>query len=156
MNTHEIASGLSDVDSFIGAFPSNHIPQVLDRPAAYVINTAPAPDEYGGDHWVAIILKDNSHGEYFDSFGMPPIEHNIAFFITRMCPNGYKFSNKMIQSRSSAMCGLYCIDYIRQRLVQGVSFKTYLSSFNTDYKANDDSVVNRQSWLLSAQRLSLD
>ena len=156
MYSDEIQAMLSDVDGFVGVFPSNHLPNVGHRPASFVVNTAPIPDKYGGDHWVAVILKQNSKGEYFDSFGLPPLEHNIADYINKTCSNGYKYSMKMIQGRSSSLCGLYCVDFIRQRLVHKKGFDAYLAGFNTDFKANDRLVVCRQSWQSFAPQLLSD
>lgn len=153
MNNLEIDKLLSNVDGFVGTFPSNCIPAVQFRPAAYVVNTAPIPDEYGGDHWVAIILNKGAKGEYFDSFGLAPIEYSISKFMSDSCPNGYTFTTKMIQSPRSSVCGLYCIDYIRERLLNKTSKSDYLASFKSDFNANDSLVIVRQPWQLFARLL---
>lgn len=153
MFSDQIEQLLSDVPGFAGVYPSNHIPVVKRRPAAYVINTAPVPDRYGGDHWVAIILKHSGKGEYFDSFGLPPIEHDIVDFLKTTCYSSITYSNQMIQSPASSACGLYCVDYIRSRLLNHQSKSQFLSMYKTDFKANDQLVADRLSCLLFAQQL---
>lgn len=152
MYSDQIDELLSDVPGYVGVYPSNHILPPKHRPAAYVVNTAPVPDKYGGDHWVAIILKGGGKGEYFDSFGLPPIEHDISTFLGANC-HTFTYSTQRIQSRGSSVCGLYCVDYIRARLVDRTTKAKYLSMYKTDLKANDKLVVDRLSCLLSARLL---
>ena len=163
MNTGQINECLREVRGFQGTFPCNMIRPARRRPAFYVINTARVDknskcDKQGvvkGKHWVVVVCKSNGKGMYFDSFGMPPSQPEITRFINEMNPKGYKFSSQMIQSPLSAVCGTYCIDFVRF-VASGGSMKKYLSLFKTDLNLNDRRVVHRVTCQSSAQlRLSL-
>ena len=146
MNTGQIMKKLDCIDSFVGAFPCNMIQEVTTRPAAYVVNTAPYhrvnKKIAEGKHWVAIILKEGSKGEYFDSFGLPPSGNYLTSFVSRFCRNGFVFNSTMLQSPLSQICGVWCCDFLIQRS-EGTSMAQYVESFTSDLDANDRTVVER-------------
>lgn len=153
MNTFEIDQCLSHIKSFNGTFPCNAISLFI--PGYYVINTAPlfpnATSVDGvvkGEHWVAINVKENGTGQYFDSLGQPPSNRYITEFLGFMCPQGYKYSRRMLQNPLSRACGVYCIDFIMQ-MDDGGSFSSYINRFSRDLEANDHFVVARATCRLS-------
>lgn len=148
MLTNEIDLLLSDINDFIGTFACNRIPDVIQRPAFFVVNTAPLPEKphrkiITGEHWVAIRLSDHEN-EYFDSFGEPPSQPNIVEYLAKQ-GKVLQHSTQMIQHPLSDTCGVYCIDYVRERS-NNVSFRKYLSFFTADQDANDRKVVDRVTW----------
>ena len=59
---------------FIGVYAADQLPHFIHTfPAAIIINTDPS--HKSGEHWVAIYIANTGHGEYMDSYGLPPIYH---------------------------------------------------------------------------------
>ena len=57
---------------FIGVFPRDKLPKdIEDTFSALIVNTDSSSEK--GEHWIAIIIFPNHTGEYFDSFGLPPL-----------------------------------------------------------------------------------
>ena len=138
MNTIEITRSLSHVKEFIGAFPRDSIPVVGQRPAYFVVNTD--SNNEPGEHWVAMALLPEGKGEYFDSFGFPPLHEDIQNYIKGTCPNSFKYSNKTIQSPQSNFCGIYCIAFIISKN-RNIKFRDYIANFTCDLKKNDHKVL---------------
>ena len=59
-----------------------------------------------GQHWIAIHVDDNGHGEYFDSFWRAPDEHFEAY-MNRHCTR-WTFNREQLQSIISSSCGYHC------------------------------------------------
>lgn len=82
MDTGQLRAVLSQSlgSSFAGVYPRDLIPHQL-RPyeKAIVVNTD--PHDRPGMHWVCLYL--NTPIEYFDSYGLPPLHHEIRDFIAR-------------------------------------------------------------------------
>jgi hypothetical protein len=75
MNTAEITRALEQdpitSKSFLGVFPSDKLPQTLDKhPCGFVVNTDPSSKP--GMHWVAFYFPSEGEGEFFDSYGQSP------------------------------------------------------------------------------------
>ena len=75
MNTAEITRALEQdpitSKSFLGVFPSDKLPQPLDKhPCGFVANTDPSSKP--GMHWVAFYFPSEGEGEFFDSYGRSP------------------------------------------------------------------------------------
>lgn len=162
MITSEINKCLRGVTTYVGAFACNQIPEPARLPAAFVVNTAPltATDQrsrasvVSGKHWVVIILHDGNKAEYFDSFGVPPCQSNIVEYLANHS-NKLKFNSRMLQDPLSSTCGVWCIDYIIQRMKMKVPMRKYLSSFTGDPAISDRLVVERVTCGLSARQRSL-
>jgi len=73
MNTLEINNSLKKFKTFLGAFPKDKLPKTR-KPCGLIINTDSSNNP--GEHWVAI-YTDNNCSEYFDSFGLPPLQEEI-------------------------------------------------------------------------------
>ncbi|KAJ8050089.1 hypothetical protein HOLleu_03153 [Holothuria leucospilota] len=89
MNANQIAHALlSDSlpkTSFQGVFASDPLRELQPNyPCSLVINLDPS--HLPGSHWVAVFISKERHGEYFDSYGLPPSTLSaINTFMNRAC-----------------------------------------------------------------------
>ena len=98
---------------------------IKERPMAIVVNT----DKSGtiGEHWVAVYLMQDSKGEYFDSFGLPPLHLDVLEFLNTKCPMGWCYSNVTLQEYEDTICGNLCVCFHRYRL-GGISYISFLKN----------------------------
>ena len=124
---------------FKGVFPRDvlqHLPVNSRHPSAYIINTASHNEP--GEHWVAVWLH-GGRGEYFDSYGLPPIKEHIEKFMKKHC-RYYQWNRRVLQGILSNTCGHYCLYYILQK-ARGHSMDRICARFNTfSHYANDKRV----------------
>ena len=66
-------------DSFRGVYSRNELPIRAPTTSLYVCNTD--PNHKPGEHWVTIYINNDRRGEYFDSFGMPPLFDEFVTFL---------------------------------------------------------------------------
>ena len=111
MNTVQIREALKQdpitSKKFCGVFPSDKLPQTVDRyPCGFVANTDPSSEP--GTHWVAFYFPSEQKGEFFDSYGQPPEQYRDSFgdFLE---PYEWQFNTRRLQSAWSDVCGQYCI-----------------------------------------------
>lgn len=145
MNTRQVNAYLNRINNFVGTFPCNFIPDPKHLPAYYVVNLSRySPSVIGsqGSHWVAIVVKNNKRGIYFDCSGMPPCQDDVVNFLEQHCPLGVTTNNQTIQNPTSDVCGVYCIDFITAH-AKGISLRRYLQSFSSSFSLNDQTVVDR-------------
>ena len=122
---------------FKGVFASNELPKfVSSYPAAFILNTQPRSKS--GEHWVAIFLNAKYNGEYFDSYGFPPMNQNVIRFLKRNTAK-WTYSKKVLQNPISLMCGGFCI-YFLVKKSQGQSLRYILSTFKNNAVENDNKV----------------
>ena len=119
MQSSEIRQKFMKDKTFIGCFPFDKLPPLPEKlPAKLIINTGASSTD--GEHWVALLLKPKSCF-YFDSFGVPILNHEIHKFLQKK----YKkvtFSSLCIQDYRSDKCGEFCIIFLKNVS----SKKTYL------------------------------
>ena len=119
MQSSEIRQNFMKDKTFIGCFPFDKLPAFPEKlPAKLIINTGASSTE--GEHWVALLLKPKSCF-YFDSFGIPILNHEIHKFLKKK----YKkvtFSTLCVQDYRSNKCGEFCIIFLKNVS----SKKTYL------------------------------
>ena len=119
MQSSEIRQKFMKDKTFIGCFPFDKLPAFPEKlPAKLIINTGASSTE--GEHWVALLLKPKSCF-YFDSFGIPILNHEIHKFLQKK----YKkvtFSTLCVQDYRSNKCGEFCIIFLKNVN----SKKTYL------------------------------
>ena len=119
MQSSEIRQKFIKDKTFIGCFPFDKLPAFPEKlPAKLIINTGASSTE--GEHWVALLLKPKSCF-YFDSFGIPILNHEIHKFLQKK----YKkvtFSTLCVQDYRSNKCGEFCIIFLKNVS----SKKTYL------------------------------
>ncbi len=99
-----------------GVFASNTLPATVTQfPSAFIVNTQPLP--LPGEHWVAFIVFDSFHGEFFDSLGKSPADYNpdIQNFFNKNKMH-CTFKTIPLQPYYSDWCGLYVLVYLIARL----------------------------------------
>jgi len=117
MFTRQISNALGS-DPYVsphfgGVFPCDKLPDAVPRfPYCAVANTEPAGE--AGEHWVAYYFDEHGNGEYFDSYGCPPINSDLLAFLIM---NGYTYrcNSVQLQGFGSSVCGQYCIAYLARR-----------------------------------------
>jgi len=141
MDTIQISNILSTdcnlAITFSGVYASDRLPLNCEQPAAIVANTD--PHDKPGSHWVAFYLEGGV-GEYFDSFGLPPININFLNFLNRNCKR-WNYNADDFQSLGSTVCGHYCIWYLSQK-AKGRSLAEIQRDFCPDNKKNDKKVAS--------------
>lgn len=133
MDSLEIYDQLKHLDCFIGVYPRDIIPEIETYPAAIVFNTDSSKEL--GTHWIAIYFDQNRKGEYFDSFGLPPLFPEFIDFLNNNSRSW--FHNPVtLQSIDSTSCGLYCIKYIQYRC-EGKSYCEFIKQFHRNSNINE-------------------
>ena len=105
-------------------------PDVLYRPALYIVNTLHSMDS-GIGHWLCLVFPDVSMGNtglFFDSLGKcisyyPP---RIKRFFQRNCSNFIQTVTIPIQQHFSIRCGEFCL-YFAGMLAKGVHINHILN-----------------------------
>ena len=123
---------------FQGVFPRNHIPPHPHPPVGYVLNTDPC--DRPGEHWVVVFLDRDGQGEYFDSYGLPPVSPRITRWLTETTRR-WTWNPQTLQSDSTAVCGQYCLYYALQR-ARDVPMSQIVSLFEGPPSDNDVMVYD--------------
>lgn len=123
---------------FKGVFAANKLPSYSlekKKTFSYIANT----DNYGesGEHWVGFYFPLKGKPEYFDSYGLPPL--NDEFFVF-MGKNSYLYNNITLQAPMSNTCGYYCIYYLCERM-KGLNPYTIISVFDENRPYFNDMFV---------------
>lgn len=139
MDSLDIYKALSkSVKHFKGVFPLDKLPSSFSLPAIFVINLD--THKQPGSHWIAISITDSGHGEYFDSYGIPPLKHKLIFFL-RMHTIHWKYNKIRLQGSISNVCGQYCCVYALCR-GQNIPMKIFTSKFSrSDFCVNDKKII---------------
>ena len=119
---------------FCGVIPIDKLPiSKVKRPCSYIINTHES--QKPGEHWYALYIPRRGYIEYFDSYGIKPINHQIYSFFHA---NGSKYIyNKIkLQGVKSTNCGLFSAFFIYFRC-RGYSMKQYIKFFASNKLHND-------------------
>ena len=117
MNTSQLEKALKCDEvagpSFRGVFACNLLPvHVSTFPASFVANTDTSDEK--GEHWVAFYFDHDGNAEYFDSYGIPPLNDHLEHFFNNNGKN-HKHNTVQLQGLNSTVCGQYCIAYIAKR-----------------------------------------
>jgi hypothetical protein len=138
MDSITIRRFLKNANNFVGVFPRDLIPNnITKRPVSLIVNTDTS--DKPGEHWVAIYLNENGSGEYFDSYGLPPLFDEFYFFLNTTCPLGWAYNKITLQCLSCITCGHYCVLYLKLRNL-GYSYCDFISLFSYDLNKNDEIV----------------
>ena len=133
MNTIQIDSILKkNCPHFKGVYARNRLPRRLNVPCALVCNTD--PDTLEGEHWIAVHIDGEGHGEYYDPFGFPPTKSVFTNFMDRQC-RSWTYNDVRVQHFHSLVCGQHCIFYIVQRC-KGKTMSDITSLLKKDFHAN--------------------
>jgi len=128
MDIKQIFCTLRNVRSFLGVFPSDHLPQSVSQSGTVIINADPQTEKVS--HWLAVLFRPKSASSYyFDSYGFVPLVPDIQAFIRRNSTVS-NYNKKQLQGLTSNVCGKYCglfALYTRTRVIRRVN----LSDFST-------------------------
>ena len=116
MVTKEINKLLIDEKNYIGTFARDLLPNNLPlrRKAGLIVNTD--THDLPVEHWIAIYLDGNGRGEYFDSYGLPPLHKEFIDFMRKNCRLGWCWNLVTLQCLTCITCGQYCLIYIKLTL----------------------------------------
>ena len=108
---------------FQGVYSSDTLPRkkIKTRPCAMVVNTD--QEHEPGSHWSAIFLDDDGTGEYFDSYGIPPLSRHVLDFLNKQTNNNWTFNTRQLQGAYTTLCGGYCIFYIMYKCRYNLSME---------------------------------
>ena len=141
MNSSELEQALYQHPAtrqlFEGVYPRDCLPKDVKYPSGIICNTDPASQP--GEHWICIYVDHYGVGEYFDSFGLPPLFKEFKKYLTEYCVS-WIFNDKTIQSITSNVCGLYCMYYLIMRS-KGFTMRELMKVFSDDCVSNDKIVV---------------
>lgn len=124
---------------FRGVFPCNRLPKNLKQgiPHALIINLD--PHNKPGSHWVALYISSRGKAVFFDSFGIPPLNHYIYSFIQKN--SRISIHNSMvIQSLTTETCGLYCIHFIKG-MCRGSTLREICQYFDPRSPQRNDRII---------------
>ena len=131
-------------EAFVGIYPHYWLPRahVSLRPASMLVNMH--LHNQPGEHWLAILLADQNHAEFFDLYGYPP---NNALFpeIIMSClkhnTTDAAFQRKQLQHSLSMACGYHCVVFLHHRNT-GLPFEQLLKLYSNDLVQNDQMVMH--------------
>ena len=148
METQEINRLLIVEKNYIGMFSRDLLPSNLPlrRKAGLIVNTD--THDLPGEHWIAIYLDGNGRGEYFDSYGLPPLHKEFIDFMRKNCPLGWCWNSVTLQCLTCITCGQYCLIYIKLTL-NNYSLCDYISLFTFNRNKNDLIIKNLVKLLFS-------
>src|SRR5277367_1196450 len=119
---------------FCGVMPIDYLPKnKVKRPCSYIINTDKST--LPGRHWFAIYLPKQGNIEYFDSFGIKPMNHEVYDFM-KINGNKWSYNKIQIQDTGSSSCGKICALYICYRS-KGLTQKDFVNLFSVNKKLNE-------------------
>lgn len=140
MNSKDINKILKNCTGYIGTFPVDLLPLNIKKfPVILIVNTDPSYRP--GEHWISIYIGANKTGEYFDSYGLPPLHPEIINFLDIMCPRGYNYNPHTLQCISCITCGYYCIIYVIFKSNKK-SYCEFISLFSKNVYTNEVKVKN--------------
>lgn len=118
---------------FSGVYAADCLPHRIKLPCAFIINTSPRTELQG--HWIALYINENGVAEYFDSFGFPPIQKDIQYFL-RLHAKQVTYNEKQLQHLSSVKCGKFAIVFILVKMF-GKSTTELFRKFSSNLMIND-------------------
>ncbi len=124
--------------TFCGVIPINHLPvKKLNQSCSFIVNTEDSTKP--GEHWFAIYAPKYGKIEYFDSYGLKPINQQVYDFIS-VNRKKFIYNSKKIQGIDSENCGKYAVFYLFFRN-RGLTLNNY-SKFFTSNKKFNDKIIN--------------
>jgi len=134
MDELNIINNLSKVKNFIGVFSRDELHFKYPYPLSIVVNTEDS--SHPGSHWVAIYIDENGYGEYFDSYGFPPMHQEFIWFLENNSTKSHFYNKKFLQCLTCITCGHYCIAYIKMRS-NGNTYFDFIKLFTNNQLIND-------------------
>jgi len=144
MNTSQIQKALAGDQvtgpDFAGVFACDQLQgkKITKFPCCLVANTDPQSER--GSHWVCYYFDKNGNAEYFDSYGVKPLNCDLMKFFSKNGQN-HDYNSQQMQGDNSTVCGQYCIAFLTNR-ARGVSMKQFVQRFKGRHLPGElDTVV---------------
>jgi hypothetical protein len=94
---------LNNVESFLGAYPSDLLPHSITQPSTVIVNTD--AHTQAETHWLAIRFEPRASAAfYFESYGLSPQIPVIQLFLRRNF-SVLNYNNAKLQGPLSTFCG---------------------------------------------------
>ena len=80
--------------------------------ASCIVNTSEQNEK--GEHWIAIHINNSGRAEYFDSYGLPPIQRGVKQLCYSLATE-YDWNDQPVQDimdQSSVACGYHALFYL--------------------------------------------
>ena len=126
MDTDQLMTEMKRCKNFLGVFCADEIPVPKSLPVGMILNLDKCSQD--GSHWISLWINSNKTGEYFDSFGTPPMIKSIKSYIEMTCPLGILYNKAPLQHPDSIACGRYAIFFIKHKIL-GYSFDYIINHF---------------------------
>lgn len=124
----------------IGVFSADNLPRVLPQtPFGFIANTD--IHTKSGQHWCAFFSDIRGHVDFFDTYGRTASgnSHHFRMWLDNKATTLH--TNRIqIQSDTSALCGLYCILFLHQRLA-GYTYQNFINAFDESALDTNDNYV---------------
>lgn len=121
-------------DEFCGVIPIDFLPtERVKRPCSFIVNTDSS--SLPGKHWFAIYLTKNGLIEYFDSFGIKPLNNEVYDFL-KINGNKWTYNKFQIQDINSSSCGKICALFLAYRN-KGLKYRDFVNIFSKNTQINE-------------------
>ena len=121
------------LNAFHGVCSIDKLPTFISkRPFLLIVNTH--THNLPGEHWIAIFIDENKHGELFDSLKLPISNILIRWLNTFTVK--WKANVRSFQHLLTATCGAFTLYFILNRL-HVKDFETLTTVFSTSPHANE-------------------
>ena len=107
MDTLTINKLLKKERCYLGTFSRDTLPRSIKNNFLFIVNTDPSTKP--GEHWVAISKNSDGTGEYFDSYGLPPLHKEFITFMYECFPKGLNLNNSPLQCLHNVRTLLRCL-----------------------------------------------
>lgn len=138
MNTLQIAAHLQTLPILTKVCAADQLPNTISVPCGVIVNSD--PQNKPGEHWTAIYIDKFRIGEYFCSYGYPPIVQQHRRFLSNNCRR-WTHSSKEIQDFGSSVCGQYCLLYLLMK-AHGRSLADFQNLFTDSRAINDKRLTS--------------
>jgi hypothetical protein len=129
-------------DSFRGVLPCDklkNLEPVEKFPTAVIANTDPSGEK--GEHWVCYYFDKDGNTEYFDSYGIQPVNCDLFKFWKENGKN-QTWNTTQLQGMNSTVCGHWCLAFLTNRS-RGQSMEEFVNRFSNFAPGHYDYWVRR-------------
>lgn len=139
MITPELQAILQKLPKFRGVFARDQIPKDGTSVPHSLVMNYDAHDQQGS-HWVCIYVDENGFGDYFDSYGLPPLAEEFVDYLNSNT-NQWNWNKITLQCEDCVTCGEYCCAYLILRN-SGYNNQDFINLFTHSGYTNDYIIKN--------------